>query len=183
MSKVSFVNDYNIACEKLGLQLNPRVEYGLKISKDNINTDKVNISVRKGEMTKDNFISIAKKLFDHPDKVITFINSAFDKHNENIQHMYVGYSNGAKEVYFEIYAPGESSYVLSYDENEDKVNEYFTSDVTDVINEVNELIKTETQIILPEYIFKGGCVKGGSIYYLLVLEPLSSMSSVLKSLC
>jgi len=183
MSKIDFLKKYNNICSELGLQLDPRVEYGLKISKSNINTDKINISVRKGEITKDNFIYIVENLFDYPDKAISFINNAFKKHNEDIQHMYVGYSNGFKEVYFEIYAPGESSYVLSYDENEDKVSEYFADDLIDIIKEVSDLVKTETQIILPEYIFKGGCIKNNSIYYLLILEPLSSMSSILKTLC
>lgn len=55
MSKVDFLNNFNQACEELGLQLNSRIEHGMVLSKNNINTDKVNISIKIEEITEDNF--------------------------------------------------------------------------------------------------------------------------------
>jgi hypothetical protein len=184
MSKIDFLNNFNNVCEELGIQLDSRIEYGIVLSQNNINTDKINISIKKEDITEDNFIHLVKKLFDYPDKVISFINNISKSHDESIQYIFFGYSNGTKELYFEVYSPGESSYILSYDEHEDKINEYQIDDTDNVINEIIDLVKTETGLILQDYVLKGGWKKNNSdAYHLLVIESLSSMSIILKELC
>ena len=52
MSKLDFIKAFNNACKLLNVDIDPSFEHGLKISKDFINTDRVNISFSKSKINK-----------------------------------------------------------------------------------------------------------------------------------
>jgi len=186
MSKIDFINDFNKVCEELNLDINPHFEFGLKVSNDSFNTDRVNIGIKNQDITQDNLIYFVDKLFDNIEDTNKFANSIYKDHSDKIQQIFLGYSNGATELYFECYSPGESSYCISFNSTDNKQNEYYPLDNSEeIINELIELIKEKTSLIIPESdnIFKGGFVKEGNIYYILIIEPMVRLENILKLLC
>ena len=186
MSKIDFINNFSKICNELGLSFEPRFEHGMKVSNNSINIDRVNIGFSEKDITKDNLLYIIGKLFDDVNSVNKFIENIYNNHKNKIQQIFLGYSNGSTEIYFECFEPGESSYCVSYNSTDKQQNEY--QPLTDhelIINELVDLIKEKTSLIIsePNEIFKGGFVKGGNIYYILTLEPMSKVGSILKSLC
>ena len=183
MSKLDFIKAFNNACKLLNVDIDPSFEHGLKISKDFINTDRVNISFNKSKINKHDLLVLINKVFDKNDDIIEFVNNIYITNENKIQNIFLGYSLGKPEVYFELFEEGESSVIVSYDE---KRNEYIPiEDITyitkilcDIINQKTKLLVTE-----PDLLFKGGFVKNEDIYYLLVLEPIDSIRSILQILC
>lgn len=186
MSKVDFINDFNKICEELNININPRIEYGLKISNESVNSDRVSIGLKTQDVTQDNLIHIVDKLFNNTENTTDFIKKIYKEHGDKIQQIFLGYSNEATEVYFECHLPGESSYCFSFNSTDNEQSEYYPlADHTSVINGFVDLIKEKTLLIIPEpnEIFKGGFVKNGDIYYILVMEPLVRLESIFKLLC
>jgi hypothetical protein len=183
MSKLDFIKAFNNACKLLNVDIDPSFEHGLKISKDFINTDRVNISFSKSKINKHDLLVLINKVFDKNDDIIDFVNNIYITNENKIQNIFLGYSLGKPEVYFELFEEGESSVIVSYDE---KRNEYIpienityvTKTLCDIINQKTKLLVTE-----PDLLFKGGFVKNEDIYYLLVLEPMDSIRSILQILC
>ena len=124
MNKVEFVDTFNKICSELNLELEPYIEYGIKLSNTNINTDKVNISFKSEKITKEQLLSIVQSLFSNFNNVEKFINNIYSEYNDNIKYIFVGSSSGNKEIYFEISKPGESSTLISYDEGLDQTSIY-----------------------------------------------------------
>lgn len=185
MNKVEFVDAFNKICSELNLELEPYIEYGIKLSNTSINTDKVNISFKSEKITKEQLLSVVQSLFNNFDKVKNFIDTIYNDHNDIIRHIFIGSSNGSKEIYFEVYNNGESSSFASYDEGLDQVSTYLPlSDSKFAIDILTEFIFNKTGLIIPEpyEYFKGGFVKNENTYYILVLEPLQSLKYVLTKL-
>jgi len=165
MSKLDFIKAFNNACKLLNVDIDPSFEHGLKISKDFINTDRVNISFSKSKINKHDLLVLINKVFDKNDDIIEFVNNIYITNENKIQNIFLGYSLGKPEVYFELFEEGESSVIISYDE---KRNEYIPiEDITyitkilcDIINQKTKLLVTE-----PDLLFKGGFVKNEDIYY------------------
>lgn len=185
MNKIEFIDIFNRTCSELNLELEPYIEYGIKLSNTNINTDKVNISFKSEKITKEQLLDLVQVLFNNFDKVKDFINTVYNDHNDIIRHIFIGSSNGNKEIYFEIYNSGEPSSSVSYDEGLDQVSTYLPLlDSKIAIDTLTEFIHTKTGLIIPEpyEYFKGGFVKNENTYYILVLEPLQSLKYVLSKL-
>ena len=185
MSKIEFVNKFNDTCSQLSLELEPYIEYGIKISNDTVNTDKVNISFKSEKITKEQLLDIVLSLFDKFDSVKEFIDNVYNEHGDKIKVIFIGSSNGSREIYFEMFKSGESSSCLSYDEKLDSVSSYLPlHDSKNVIDNLAKFIHDRTGLIIPEpyKYFKGGFVKNENIYYILVLEPLQSLKYVLSKL-
>lgn len=186
MSKVDFINDFNKICTELNLNLNSYIEYGLKISNESINIDRVNISFKSKDVTQDNLIYIIDKLFEHKFYTNKFIKKIYEEQGDKIQQIFLGYSNGSLEIYFECYEPGESSYCFSFNSSDKQQNEYYPlTNYNEVVDKLSSLITEKTSLIIPDpsEIFKGGFVKNGNTYYILVLEPMSRIGNILKLLC
>jgi hypothetical protein len=185
MSKIEFVNKFNDVCSQLGLELEPYIEYGIKVSNDTVNTDKVNISFKSEKITKEKLLDIVFSLFDKFDNVKKFIDDVYNNHGDKIKVIFIGSSNGSREIYFEMFESGEPSSCLSYDETLDSVSTYLPiHDSKEVIDDLTKFIYDRTGLIIPEpyEYFKGGFVKNENIYYILVLEPLQSLKYVLSKL-
>lgn len=181
MSKVDFIKEFNEL-----VIFEPRIEYGLKITSDSINVDRVNIGFKKQDITKEDLINVTNVLFDNTDETNMFTERIYNEREEDIQQIFLGYSNGSTEIYFECYKPGESSYCISYNSSDKKQNEYYPLDNhTKLANDIADIIREKTNLIIPDpsEIFKGGFVREGNIYYILVLEPMSKIGGILKSLC
>jgi hypothetical protein len=185
MSKIEFVNKFNSVCSQLSLELEPYIEYGMKVSNDNVNTDKVNISFKSEKITKEKLLDVVSSLFDKFDNVKEFIDNVYNNHGDKIRVIFIGSSNGSREIYFEMFESGEPSSCLSYDEKLDSMSSYLPiHDPKNVIDDLVKFIHDRTELIIPdpyEY-FKGGFVKNENIYYILVLEPLQSLKYVLSKL-
>lgn len=185
MNKTEFVNEFNKICSELNLELEPYIEYGIKLSNTNINTDKVNISFKSEKITKEQLLDLAQSLFNNFNKVKNFIDTIYNDHNDIIRYIFIGSSSGNKEIYFEVYNNGESSSFVSYDEGLDQVSTYLPlHDSKPIIDTLNKFIFDKTGLIIPEpyEYFKGGFVKNENAYYILILEPLQSLKYVLTKL-
>lgn len=185
MSKIEFIDSFNNICSELNLDLEPYIEHGIKLSNDNVNTDKVNISFKSEKINKEQLLDIVQVLFTNFDKVKNFIDTIYDDHKDTIRHIFIGSSNGNKEIYFEIYNSGEPSSSVSYDEGLDRVSTYLPlPDSKFAIDTLVEFIFNKTGLIIPDQYkyFKGGFVKNENIYYILVLEPLQGLKYVLNKL-
>ena len=112
MSKIEFVDKFNDTCSQLSLELEPYIEYGIKISNDTVNTDKVNISFKSEKITKEQLLDIVLSLFDKFDSVKEFIDNVYNEHGDKIKVIFIGSSNGSREIYFEMFESGESSSCL-----------------------------------------------------------------------
>jgi peptide methionine sulfoxide reductase MsrA len=185
MNKIEFVDKFKDICSQLSLELEPYIEYGIKISNDTVNTDKVNISFKSEKITKEKLLDIVLSLFDKFDSVKEFIDNVYNEHGDKIKVIFIGSSNGSREIYFEMFESGEPSSCLSYDEKLDSVSNYLPlHDSKNVIDDLAKFIYDRTGLIIPEpyEYFKGGFVKNENIYYILVLEPLQSLKYVLSKL-
>lgn len=181
MNKIEFINNFNSICKSLHIDLNPSFEYGLKISKDFINTDRVNIRFSKSKIDKIELITLVNKLFDN--NVVEFIDNIYITNEDKIQNIFLGYSSGKYEIYFELFEAGESSIIVSYD---DERNEYKPiDDITEVIKTLCDIINQKTKLIInePNLLFKGGFIKNENTYYFLVLENISTIKDILQILC
>ena len=187
MSKIEFIDDFKIVYNDLELLFEPSFEFGLKVSNDIINTDRVNIGFKKQDITQDNLIEFINKLFKTKSKEANkFVKKIYDEYEDEIQQIFLGYSNGDVEVYFEMFKEGESSYCFSYNTGDDKINEYYPlEDASQVINDLSQMITDRTKLIIPDdaFIFKGGFSREGDIYYILVLEPVIALKDILIRLC
>lgn len=185
MSKIEFIDTFNDICSQLNLELEPYIEHGLKVSNDNVNIDKVNISFKSEKVTKEQLLDIVFSLFNKFDDVKKFIDNVYNEHGDKIKIIFIGSSDGSKEIYFEMFESGEPSSCLSYDETLNKVSTYTPlNDSIEVVNNLANYIfeKTGLSIPNPHQYFKGGFVKNGNIYYILILEPLQSLKYVLNKL-
>jgi hypothetical protein len=185
MNKIEFVDSFNKVCSELNLELEPYIEYGIKLSDTSINTDKVNISFKSEKITKEQLLDIIPTLFTKFDNVKKFIDNVYNDHKDKIKQIFIGSSNGNKEIYFEVFEPGDSSTLVSYDEGLDQLSTYLPlHDSKVAIDSLTEFIFDKTGLIIPEpyEYFKGGFVKNKNIYYILVLEPLQSLKYVLTKL-
>jgi len=185
MNKTEFVNKFNETCSELSLELEPYIEYGIKLSNNNINTDKVNISFKSEKITKEQLLIIIESLFSNINNVKKFIDDVYNDHKDKIKQIFIGSSNGNKEIYFEVFEPGDPSSLVSYDEGLDQLSTYLPLyDPKFAIDTLTQFIFDKTGLIIPESYeyFKGGFVKNENIYYILVLEPLQSLKYVLTKL-
>jgi peptide methionine sulfoxide reductase MsrA len=78
MNKIEFVDKFKDICSQLSLELEPYIEYGIKISNDTVNTDKVNISFKSEKITKEKLLDIVLSLFDKFDSVKEFIDNVYN---------------------------------------------------------------------------------------------------------
>jgi uncharacterized protein YaaQ len=182
MSKEKFIDSFNKALKKFNINTTPTFEHGIKISNDAVNTDRVNISIPKKDITKKELLDIVFLLFDKFDNTKTFIDSIYDSDENKIQNIFLGYSLNKLEIYFELFEEGESSTIISYD---DKQNEYKPiEDITDVVKTLCDIITQKTKLIItePNLLFKGGFVKNENTYYLSVLEPMNTIRDILQIL-
>lgn len=185
MNKIEFVDTFNKICSDLNLELELYIEYGIKLSNTNVNTDKVNISFKNEKITKEQLLTIIESLFSNINNVKKFINDVYNDHKDKIKQIFIGSSNGNKEIYFEVFEPGDSSTLISYDEGLDQLSTYLPlHDSKLAIDSLTEFIFNKTGLIIPEpyEYFKGGFVKNENTYYILVLEPLQSLKYVLTKL-
>lgn len=185
MNKIEFVDSFNKICSELNLELEPYIEYGIKISNDTVNTDKVNISFKSEKITKEQLLDIVLSLFDKFDSVKEFIDNVYNEHRDKIKIIFIGSSSGNKEIYFEVFEPGDSSTLISYDEGLDQLSTYSSlHDPKNAIDDLTKFIHDRTGLTIPEpyEYFKGGFVKNENIYYILVLEPLQNLKYVLSKL-
>ena len=185
MSKIEFIDNFNGICSELNLELEPYIEYGIKLSNTSINTDKVNISFKSEKITKEKLLDVVSSLFDKFDNVKEFIDNVYSDHGDKIKQIFIGSSKGNKEIYFEVFEPGDSSTLISYDEGLDQLSTYLPlHDSKFAIDNLTEFIFDKTGLIIsdPYEYFKGGFVKNENIYYILVLEPLQSLKYVLSKL-
>lgn len=183
MSKIDFIKTFNNACKSLSIDLEPSFEHGLKVSKDFINTDRVNIGFSKSKISKHDLLVLINKVFGKNDSIVEFVNNIYITNESKIQNIFLGYSLGKPEVYFELFEAGESSIIVSYDEER---NEYTPiEDITDITKTLCDVINQRTKLLVtePDLLFKGGFVKNENTYYLLVLEHMNSIRSILQILC
>ena len=183
MSKLDFIKAFNNACKSLNVDIDPSFEHGLKISKDFINTDRVNISFNKSKINKHDLLVLINKVFGNNSDITEFVNNIYITNENKIQNIFLGYSLGKPEVYFELFEDGDSSIIVSYDE---KRNEYTPiEDITYVAKTLCDVINQRTKLLVtePDLLFKGGFVKNENTYYLLVLEHMNSIRSILQILC
>jgi hypothetical protein len=185
MSKIEFIDNFNGICSELNLELEPYIEYGIKLSNTSINTDKVNISFKSEKITKEKLLDVVSSLFDKFDNVKEFIDNVYSDHGDKIKQIFIGSSKGNKEIYFEVFEPGDSSTLISYDEGLDQLSTYLPlHDSKFAIDNLTEFIFDKTGLIIsdPYEYFKGGFVKNENIYYILILEPLQSLKYILTKL-
>lgn len=184
MSKIDFIKTFNSACKSLNIDLEPSFEHGLKISKNIINTDRVNIRFNKSKISKHDLLTLIKKVFTNVNNnILEFVDNIYITNENKIQNIFLGYSSGKPEVYFELFEAGESSIIISYDEER---NEYIpVEDITDITKTLCDVVNQKTKLTItePNLLFKGGFVKNENTYYLLVLEPMNSIRSILQILC
>jgi hypothetical protein len=184
MSKIDFIEQFNDICDINDFNFNPIIEHGIKVSKNNVNTDRVNINIANNNINEDIVLNNFITLFDDNQDIISFIKDTYKNHP--VQNIFFGYSNGETELYFEMYEPGESSYCYAYNSSNGKISKYYPLvDPDEPINELCELITKYTGLIIPEpnEIFKGGFIRDRSIYYFLVLEPMIKLGDILKQIC
>lgn len=183
MSKIDFIKTFNNICKSLNIDLDPSFEHGLKISKDFINVDRVNIRFNKSKINKIELLTLISKLFGNNSNISEFVNNIYITNESKIQNIFLGYSSGKPEVYFELFEAGESSIIISYDEER---NEYIPiEDITDITKTLCDIINQKTKLTItePNLLFKGGFVKNENTYYLLVLEPINTIRDILQILC
>ena len=183
MSKLDFIKAFNNACKSLNVDVDPSFQHGLKISKDFINTDRVNISFSKSKINKHDLLVLINKVFGSNSDITEFVDNIYITNESKIQNIFLGYSLGKPEVYFELFEDGDSSIIVSYDE---KRNEYIPiEDITYVAKTLCDVINQRTKLLVtePDLLFKGGFVKNENTYYLLVLEHMNSIRSILQILC
>ena len=180
MSKIDFIKKLETICGDIELS----IEDACKITNDFIITDKVNVGIEK--VNRNILIDLISEIFDNTDKVIDFANKIYNQYEDNICTIYFGYSNGSKELYFELKInPTESSEIISYDEDNDIISNYtFTFDISDKAKELATDIFNKTGLIIPsiDTYFKCGFNKNNTMY-LYVFEPLIGLSSMLKTYC
>ena len=178
MSKVDFIDNFKDICGDIEFS----TEYSCKVTSEDIITDRVNISFKK--VDRQTLIDLASETFDNVDNVIAFINKMYDQYENMIYIIFFGYADGAKEIYFEVREPGESSNLISYDETEDKEHEYILSDISDAANELANDISNKTGLIIPsvDTYFKSGWVKNNTTHFA-IFEPLIGLAPVLKMYC
>ena len=184
MSKIDFVNKFNEICETNNFNFNPVIEYGIKVSSTNVNTDRVNINVLDNTLTEDIILKKFITLFDNNKNISKFIKNIYREHP--VQNVFFGYSNGETELYCEMYEPGESSYCHTYNSTKDEISEYYPLvDANEPIEQLCNLITEYTGLIIPEpnEIFKGGFIRDKNAYYFLVLEPMVRLKDILKQIC
>ena len=178
MSKIDFVNNFKDICGDIEFT----TEYSCKVTSENIITDKVNVGFKK--VDRQTLIDLANETFDNVNNVITFINKIYDQYEDMIYIIFFGYTDGAKEIYFEIREPGESSNLISYDETEDKEHEYMLDDISDKAKELAGDILNKTGLVIPSVntYFKAGWIKN-NITYFAIFEPLNGLIPILKAYC
>jgi len=182
MSKEKFIEGFNKSLNKFNINTTPIFEHGIKISNSDINIDRVNICIPKKDITKKELLDIVFLLFDKFNDTKEFIDSVYESNENKIQNVFLGYSLGKSEIYFELFEEGESSTIISYD---GKQSEYKPiEDITTVINTLCDIITQKTKLIInePNLLFKGGFVKNESTYYFLVLEPMNTIKDILQIL-
>ena len=182
MSKEKFIDGFNKALKKFNINTTPIFEHGIKISNDAVNTNRVNISIPKKDITKKELLDIVFLLFGKFDDTKAFIDSVYESNENKIQNIFLGHSLGKSEIYFELFEEGESSTILSYDGEQ---NEYKPiEDITDVVKTLCDVITQKTKLIItePNLLFKGGFVKNENTYYLLILEPMNTIRDILQIL-
>ncbi len=182
MSKVDFIKKFKSIYTKPFFE-----EYGLKVSESEFNTDRVNVNIPISDINKDELINIVDKLFTKSDDTKTFINSMFDDSHDRIQNVFLGYSSGNHEVYFEMYNQGESSTCISFNDNDSSINNYKPLDdkLELEASKLTDIIKNKTGLIIvnPTQLFKGGFIKNQNSYYFLVLEQMSAVRDIFQTLC
>jgi len=178
MSKIDFINNFKDICGNIEFS----TEYSCKVTSEDIITDRVNVSFKK--VDRQTLIDLASETFDNVDNVLTFINKIYDQYEDMIHVIFFGYANGAKEIYFEVREPGESSNLISYDETEDKEHEYMLDDISDKAKELAGDILDKTGLIIPsvDTYFKAGWVKNNTTHFA-IFEPLEGLVPILKSYC
>jgi hypothetical protein len=203
MTKQEFINKIDEFCNKSNIPLTYSVEHGLKIINNSINTNKVNVRFSKDNLTYDNLVKLSKELFTDP-FIFDFIDDVYNKHNDNIYHIFIGISNNSKELYFEILIPSDSnkkykgsSYGLSYDEEDGLIHSYkpFSIDkqtyYKHIINDFIEYIEKDNglreykDILVNTTIHNTGFIKDNKYFYLSIFKELQqdNLISFLKLLC
>jgi hypothetical protein len=178
MSKVDFLENFKDISN--GIDFN--IEYGCEISSVNdIITDKISIFIKR--IDKQVLIDMVDQIFDNKNKIIKFINDVYNKYEGSIYQIMFNYNNGHKELHIEIKTPGNNSeLILSYNENNDMIDEYKLSDVSSVYelfsNEITSKINT-TFKSLTEFKTNLGFIKDNTTY-LIIYEPLSDLAFPLK---
>jgi hypothetical protein len=176
MSKIDFINDFKDICGDIEFS----TEYSCKVTSEDIITDRVNVSFKK--VDRQTLIDLASETFDNVDNVIAFINKIYDQYEDMIHIIFFGYAGGAKEIYFEVREPGESSNLISYDETENKEHEYMLDDISDKAKELAYDILTKTGLVIPsvDTYFKAGWIKN-DVTHFAIFEPLDGLIPILKA--
>lgn len=186
MSKIDFINKFNSICDEMDLHLDHYFEYGVKISSDEVNTDRVNIIFKKEFISIEDLFVFINKIFNN-ENLNGFVHETFDKYKDKIKQIILGYSNGNNELYLEIAPPDESSYCYSYNVSTNKVNEYipFDDHQKEIEEAINFLTSQSNKYQKPEheYPFKGGWFKNNTVRYLISFEPLEDLLYLIKPLC
>jgi hypothetical protein len=178
MSKIDFVKHFESICGNIEFI----TEQACKVTEDNITTDKINVSFKK--VDRQTLIDLASETFDNIDKVTEFINKIYDQYEDMIHMIFFGYTDGDKEIYFEVREPGESSNLISYDEVKDKEYEYLLDDISDTAKELASDIFNKTGLIIPsvDTYFKAGWRKDGTTHFV-IFEPLAGLIPILNVYC
>jgi hypothetical protein len=164
-----------------------QIEYSLKISKNNINNNRINIQFKS---EKEKIKQIVPYLYNDVKNINTYLDSI---NNKNEQEVGFGFANGYKEIYCRLNESTNNDdriiFGSSYEEDSKKINKW--NKVIDIDNKIGktffEYIKNNFNIdlstIIVDYSNNGTLIKNDTWFYKFWLISLHQHKEIIKKIC